>query len=123
VSITLEFDKAKLLLQDVVDEFGRDYKYDFGATEETKLYGCLYFMDDTTPGCIVGQVLARLGVTRSSIGSMNVSTNVENLRQRGFLNADDKTVDLLARAQAQQDDGKTWGAALDFALSTVEDAP
>lgn len=104
------------LLRLVVFEKGADHTYSrvpgsFGPV-------CVNFYDGE-PSCIVGHVLANLGVSAEKAAEMEVSHNVSvvnvarNLKRCGYeWEIGEDAVDLLEEAQTLQDNGHTWGEAL-----------
>lgn len=115
------FDRDDVIaaLEAVVDEFGPETKYadvfknvvgiDFNPDE-----GCEYASQDGQPLCIVGQVIAHLGLEfpRTWGGS------VANGMARRYLDNhfpdqfSEDAIRVLDRAQAMQDAGESWGDAL-----------
>lgn len=87
--------------------------------------GCVYFDDDfigEPPSCIVGHVLARHGVTLTDLVNAEVEierhingSRVVLLTELGLLDISRKAAIALSEAQYAQDDGHTWGYALDQA--------
>lgn len=82
---------------------------------------CKYFNDDNTPCCIVGHALVAHGITAKTFeqhgdfDELNVWTSVQGgiLCELGVTEDDKDAVNRLAGIQLQQDNGKTWGEALD----------
>lgn len=75
------------------------------------------------PMCIVGFVLAGLGMTAEDIGeTLNVSSGIELLVESAQLGEvfDERAQLVLATAQEQQDGGLTWGDAVANARSFFE---
>lgn len=122
-SASLTFDQAKALLERAVEEKGKDFRY----TQPKDEWGhgvCVYFDPDTkAPSCLVGHVLSYVGVTADIVESSltNFSTDVDDLYEKGVLKADGETLMLLTLAQSEQDEGNTWGDALEEALATYAD--
>jgi hypothetical protein len=120
VEITL--DEAKELLARAVKEKGEDYVYapltDMGRSQ------CAYFNPaDKCPSCMVGYVLSYKGVTYDVLETTNsVVTEVQDLVEEGHLKVDNETLALLTIAQVEQDQGQTWGRALEEALETYEES-
>lgn len=109
--VDLSLDDAKTLLTGAVDKMGREFRY----TRATPTYF------DTATGkcsCLIGHVLVEKGIT-SLPPDLN-GADVYALIRCGVLRVDEDTQYLLATAQTEQDQGQTWGEALDEALATYE---
>lgn len=124
VEITL--DEAKELLARAVKEKGEDYVY-VPLREGGRPNGrpqCAYFNEeDRCPSCMVGYVLSYKGVTYERLDATNsVVTEVQDLVEEGHLKVDNHTLALLTVAQVEQDQGQTWGRALEEALATYEES-
>ena len=115
----IEYAEAVELLQRAVAEKGADYVYDPDSANPGS-YGCAYFQQDGTPSCLVGHVIAYKGLTKGLLGVWNGS-DVDLLVERGFLDLDERAQWLLANAQNLQDNGKSWGEALDGAIEFAEE--
>jgi hypothetical protein len=120
VEITL--DEAKELLARAVKEKGADFVYkpltSMGRSQ------CAYFdPEDRCPSCMVGYVLSYKGVTYEALDATgSVVTEVQDLVEEGHLRVDNETLALLTVAQVEQDQGQTWGRALEEALATYEES-
>lgn len=124
VQIT-DADQALELLEAIVEEAGEGYVYNPGG--DTK--HCTYFETErvgdelvTTPSCIVGRVLARLGYTPRVIDDYDSVTsdqvedhNAEDLVAMGIIAAPQVVAHILLTAQTVQDKGGTFGLALESA--------
>lgn len=80
---------------------------------------CSYLgMDVESPDlgrpCIVGQALADLGFTREEIAGVEGRDAGRALGDLG-LSTDLRYSSAVERAQEEQDEGKTWGEAINFA--------
>jgi hypothetical protein len=74
------------------------------------------------PGCIVGYVLAKHGVSLSVLSQEEGGASTEllkNLRNSGVLDCDSTVSRMLDYAQQAQDIGKTWHDAVLSALSVL----
>lgn len=117
-----EFTKA---LEDAVAERGADWVYppaqenpEAELDEEASLYigdewhqqegGCVYQKSDGTPACLIGVAMAKLGVELPPFESVSSAQVV--LESRTDLPT--HITRAAKRAQAVQDNGRTWGAAL-----------
>lgn len=109
--VDLSLDDAKTLLAGAVEKKGREFRY----TRTTPTY----FDPETGEcSCLVGYVLAEKGIT-SLPPDLN-GADVYALVRCGVLRVDEETQHLLETAQTEQDQGQTWGGALDEALATYE---
>lgn len=85
---------------------------------------CAYFHDDG-PGCIVGQWLARRGVTREDLAAvvspysssgetddLNTEIGATGLCNYGVIDVPKEALGFLITAQGQQDEGTPWGQAV-----------
>ena len=129
-TIELSYDEAKELLERAVQEKGPDYVYVGPEGNKAGELGvsCIYFIDEETPGCIIGQVLAYKGFTRSDLNtdwaglpSLNSGSGVLSLRNHEVLQVDDRTFRLMRETQQQQDRGVPWGLAVSHALRYTEE--
>ena len=119
-------DEAILSLRAVVFEKGADFTYCNPAwTEEDLSTGftrCLNFHGDE-PGCIVGHVLAKLGLTPELARELGIAEGAAVydacMRLTSELNFPWEftmsAVNVLGTAQRFQDEHKTWGFALERA--------
>lgn len=75
--------------------------------------------DELVPGCIVGHVLAKLGVTPADVRENgcegNTASGIEPI-----LEAPPIVVSMLCAAQTAQDAGATWGVAFYAARSALD---
>lgn len=112
--LTMDFRTTVTLAQAIVAEFGLGYKYELVNGM------CVYFNEDDAPSCLVGQILARMGVEADTIHKLECNTsNIGALFDHGHLVADGPTRAFLSRLQSAQDDGSTWGDALIRALANT----
>jgi hypothetical protein len=125
----LTFEQARQAAQQLIEEKGRDYRYEFAGGF------CVYVADDT-PSCGVGHILFRLGVPLAVLreldhglggspgGSIGVSQPLfgRKLAEHGFkLSLDDGCRLALQKFQMRQDDGFPWGRCYDFAFANGAD--
>ena len=109
---TLNEETATKVLQQLIDEFGPDYRV--GTA------GCYYKnLDTNEPICIVGHLLVRTGFDISVLnedtnasGFSNVLFRLTNLLQME-INIPDRLINALNEAQWVQDKGDTWGKAFE----------
>lgn len=115
MSKTLDAVKALDLLHEVAD--GReDFVYD---TEGKGGAGCSNFKNGE-PSCIVGHVLAKMGLTFDLAKELKIDGSRGILSAAGVLNResgfgwniDPEAIKVLSRAQALQDNGNSWGDAV-----------
>jgi hypothetical protein len=121
--IELTVTKVKDLLAEAVALKGADYVY---TTPDGKQGSvdyqptCLY-VHGSRPGCIVGHVLNKAGVSLARLREeeRNDASNVlRNLRED--LAYEDGVSQLLQDAQGAQDEGVPWGEAVRQALASLD---
>lgn len=114
----LTLDRAKELAEEVVTEFGKGYIYPESHKKHfpgNQVASCMYVHDEK-PSCLVGQILHRHGVsleilkTYENIGAYRVTGEVTSTE-------DPDVLGFLSALQSRQDDGNSWGSALEGALS------
>lgn len=122
--IELTLDRTKELLAAAVAEKGADYVYttpDGQQSSPEDLTTCLYVHGDQ-PGCIVGHVLHKAGVSLPLL-SRSESDDAEGalggLKADGIVAYEGRVSDLLKSVQAKQDHGVAWGTAVDEALAEL----
>lgn len=116
-------DKAIALLERAVAEKGPDYIYNPNGE-----CACKYFEPGTQlPGCIVGHVASYLGLTAADLQPFEHNTsdtlfvgNPTGMTIDPILSGGFTVRTLLREAQTVQDDGGSWGAALQAAKDVVE---
>lgn len=113
--IELTFDKATQLVNRAIVKMGADYR---NVPDVMKAPDCAYFENVNgvwLPDCIIGHVLAYLGVHRLDLfqkgRDFNVGAGVFVLRVEKILVMDDVTFAFLGGVQNAQDNGHTWGEA------------
>lgn len=130
--INIDFEQAKTLLSEVVEEAGEDFVYQDSCVYETL----------GEPSCMVGRVLAKAGVAVDTLRLMDMvqawspvneygeriysTTDFATVVQSGkFSNAftvDNGALELLHEAQVRQDNRDPWGEAQARALTVAEAA-
>jgi hypothetical protein len=113
-----------------VQERGFDYTYE----RPDEFVGCLYVHDtekevdgeivdapeeEWTPGCIVGFVLNKAGVTLAQLKQYehnHAASVIAKLQSDGILEIDEASISLLRAVQVKQDDRQDWGRAVITAL-------
>jgi hypothetical protein len=99
-----------------------DYVYEAPEELVTDGASCFYVHGDA-PGCLVGQVLNRLGVPLTDMeryegtGAYSLLPHVVELT--GDPDAADDVATALTEAQYQQDQGVTWSKALELATRRI----
>lgn len=121
--IELTLNKAKELLAEVVALKGEDYVYttpDGERGSEDMQPICMYVHGDE-PGCIVGHVLNKAGITLSRLREeeRNDASGVL-INLRSDLAYEDGVSQLFQDVQAMQDRGTPWGRAVRDALAPAE---
>lgn len=125
----LTYDRAVELLERAVAERGVDYVY---PEDEKAQYDphreqqCSYYVGNNggfRPSCIIGMVIDYLGLREQFLANRglyegNPGTNVLSALGVAF---DKTTLSLLGEAQTQQDNGATWGDAVERATAVVEE--
>lgn len=111
-SQVISYDTLKSRCIDLVAAKGDDYVGHPGA----------YFRADGAPGCLLGELAAQDGATRSTLG-MNNTAGVGGLVALGYLiPADAETERALHILQHMNDSGHTWFSAVcnAFRMTSVE---
>ena len=120
----IDRERAVELLRKQVEAKGTDYEYEAPAS----IGRCVYFDNDGCPSCVVGYVLADLGVTLGGVheigrdpGSPSDSGNQIAI---SAVNVDGVQLTsgarhVLATAQRAQDNGQPWGEALNLAVAAA----
>lgn len=106
-------------IRQVVKEYGEDYVYPPAQSGDN----CQYVIDDK-PSCLVGVVLARLGVPITHLKAGDASEGhfgataedlIPRLQWAGVINFEEpsKVAHALRQAQYVQDVARSWGIALE----------
>ena len=108
----IDRDEAISLLEKQVEKKGADHKS-----------RCVYFNGAGEPVCIIGHVLVDLGFTQEELWACNGTTfysivtgAIEEYMPNpleGRLEFTDGAAEVLTKAQNIQDEGRTWGEALE----------
>lgn len=114
---TIDRDRAVQLLQQQVEKVGADHIYVLDENQRQ----CVYFDREGCPSCIVGHVLAEVGVkagqvheqwrTPYSISDMGNGISINSVDVEGVEMTEGARI-VFAAAQRRQDQGSTWGEAL-----------
>lgn len=93
-----------------------DYVYDSEAVDENGVPMCVYVADGA-PSCLVGHVLHRLGVPLDALSVFDESggKDAQLVVRRVLDGTSGATAHRLWAAQSAQDNGETWGEALEAA--------
>lgn len=130
--INIDFEQAKTLLSEVVEEAGEDFVY-----QDNCVYEAL-----GEPSCMVGRVLAKAGVAVETLRLMDMGEKwspVNEFGERIYTTTDFATVvqsgqfshrftvdngalELLHEAQVRQDNRDPWGEAQAHALTVAEES-
>lgn len=112
------------LLRAVVAEKGEGFKYSNPEWThmENNTMKCFNFHGDE-PGCIVGHVLGKLGVTAEMARTVGVAGSSSACNSVWALASDDafewrftpEAMNVLTEAQGHQDSGHSWGESLKVA--------
>lgn len=93
---------------------------DFVYQKPEGMGGCCYLQVDDKPGCLFGQALLKLGVSKNFLYDCDPYSDGDNPDIRQMLaantNFSDKTVDLCSSLQDNQDCGISWKKSLVNAL-------
>jgi hypothetical protein len=100
-------------LEEAVAEKGEDYVYPLSNTAaDLCAYTEFNDRDELVPSCLVGNALHRLGVPLEAMAQFNTGHGPKSLAEELGLDGDRAAWLAFRDAQAIQDDGGTWGAAL-----------
>lgn len=80
--------------------------------------GCVYSDQDDKPDCLIGWVLEHAGIQRPMNGTYANGVTLEMIHQGTYF--DEAALKFLVDLQALQDQGFTWGAAVEQAISNVK---
>lgn len=107
-------------LSAIVAEVGEDFVYRRGLG---------VYVDQGSPSCIVGHYLASVGVPLDRLSKADTAAPggtseavlrlLGKLREEGVLTADSGAALILSAVQWRQDEGCTWGEALDLGVAAA----
>jgi hypothetical protein len=125
--INIDLPRARELLLQAVDTQGRDFVYNpdgqgdclYQPARLNKLAGITESSPQMKTGCLIGVALKIAGVEMGLVHNGSISTEVGLLRSSGAVNIDAAATRYFGYAQAQQDNGTTWGTAYDVAESSL----
>ena len=105
---TISYEALRDRCLDLVAEKGDDFTGTPGR----------YFRGDGSPGCLLGELAARDGATKSQLDIAGVNMGgVSHLVELGYLvPTDERTLNALSRLQMYNDQGATWYTAVKFAF-------
>jgi hypothetical protein len=114
----LTYNRAVELLERAVQEKGADYA--MPKDEDGDVVGCVYFDEETKePSCLVGHALAYDGFTYEDLG-VNNGRGITYVGDELYSRIAQRTRRLLSHAQDDQDNGATWGSALEYAKEATK---
>lgn len=121
MTVSLNYDEAKRLVEAEIAKEGADYVY---RTPNADGKGsCVNVVEnkwgELVGSCLVGRALVAAGVDPHKMAGEHEDDDVDNLRARGVVKLTQKAQFFLSYAQARQDLGATWGVALDRAIRYV----
>lgn len=133
--IKIDYATALSTAEAIVEEFGEEYVYPKSSERES----CAYLKKgengkfDLTGACLVGKVLAKLGVDMTKflwvtadgeqLGYSDNTARFSTLEHERFgIEVTDKAKRFLSSAQYRQDDNDTWGEALKAGLEAAASA-
>lgn len=105
------YQQVKESLRKAVITNGADYVFDEDMS-------CQYF-EQGEPACIVGHVFADAGVSEADLGAYN-ATDVDTARSAIGATMEPEASVALTIAQIFQDEGASWGSAVDAAVTAAE---
>lgn len=134
----LNYDEAVLILDKALKERGEDWvfpQYDECKTCQSNNWEdyepcqwhrdacCRYFAPDGSPACLVGYVISET-VDRSHLDMVEIEAQhaldaFSVLYNWGALAVEERTAEMLYRAQELQDKGISWGEAVAAATRQV----
>lgn len=120
--ITIEISDAIKMMEQAVEERGKDYVYEPPGGESCEYTHVIN--DQIVPGCIVGQGFYDKGIPLERIhnlGGGSAFNFIKELERNGLANVSENAGIFLRKIQVEQDQGMAWGNALDFALSGMRD--
>lgn len=107
----LDVDDLHALARKAVELRGEDFVYERGRTRGP----CLYWHEsEGAPGCIIGTILWLAGVSSEDISYCDKGSSlavINSERVKKFFTPD--AVEYADAMQQDQDNGKSWGAAVD----------
>ena len=123
--IEITLDSVRSGLEALVAEKGEDFVYNKHSEGDAYGPSCRYVWNGE-PDCIVGQLLARMGVPVDrlakadgalGVGTLGVGASILlcDLEEEGLVHVDDWKICIgLNRVQSRQDGGYTWGEAIQY---------
>lgn len=114
--------RALELLTDLVDQYGPEYVYEGEVINlgDHRYMHCQY-QAEGQPSCAVGHVLARAGVDLTVLADLDTRMVSPTHFAIEGLDLTAEAELLLSEFQFMQDQGKPWGACLDFVRDMYEE--
>lgn len=108
-------------MENIVNEHGRDHRYETRSIDGDK--GCFYSWDEE-PDCLIAKVLHRLGISMNKLQNLDCANSddmpiaIGSPIAQEITGLNEQVSGVLATAQRAQDQGFTWGSALDTTMAT-----
>lgn len=124
--IEITADVVTFELEALVNEKGENFIYEQQVDPESGRAKCVY-VHDGEPSCIVGRVLANLGVPldRLALADAGPGTSADmllnQLRDEDVITIPDGVQLALQEAQSRQDYRQSWGTAVRSAKNIMEE--
>jgi len=118
--VYIRFDDAVEHLRKAVEVRGADwvYPHEWRTTAENTYFDLCQYAINGQPACIIGQVLFQLGLDLNKVdlffGSVAMAFGMYHDVQ-----VDPDAIELLQKAQDQQDNGVAWGKAVAQAIEST----
>lgn len=109
-------------MKTVVERKGRDYVYPKSSADDDYHFNhaCQYSTPNGTPACIIGCALAEIDPKLVPVYGQTMRAGSVLRHALGYGHGVEKLVWAANDAQRCQDDGGTWGKALDKYLESLE---
>jgi hypothetical protein len=122
--VTLDYQRARDLLTEIVTERGRDYTYTAprDPADGRDAGSCDYWHGDE-PGCLIGNALFQLGVTDQFLMAQegnNAEALLDTLTYKFNWQVAPGVNWLFVKAQEMQDKREEWGFALDEGIEYAD---
>lgn len=124
---TYSLANVKSRIKSIIDAKGAGHVYKKRITAGCTM-GCVYAYDGQ-PDCIVGYLLAELGVPvadmdytsveRLSFSDHTISRAEDDIAREYGIEFTSDAIDFLTGIQAMQDAGESWGASFDYYATRV----
>lgn len=134
-TLELTLEKAKSMVDEAIRDKGSDFVYkrmpgmDCQYVHEGVVWDAdleEYVQDESVyePGCIVGYVLHKAGISLATMQASegnNAEELLDRLERHGLLTVEAEAVEFLNSVQDLQDSGNSWGSARDQVLADAQD--